>query len=235
MLVAKSFLLSSLLWLPLVAADLAPTGTLRAVFLGSNPVQGRVDPQTKAVTGPVADLVKELAGRLHVPYALIPAADARHVIETLNAHTADIGFLAFDPSRAEEVDFSRPYAVMYNTYLVRADSSIHKAAEGGARWHGEGPDPGDLPEQSLEKRGSENSHHDAAARRVGNNDAQRRDRRFRRQSPAHGGSGSVASQGYECCRTISPAPSRRSWCGRRIIPAWTRSIASFTTCWLPIW
>ncbi len=38
MLLAKSFLLFSLLWLPLMAADLAPTGTLRAVFLGSNPV-----------------------------------------------------------------------------------------------------------------------------------------------------------------------------------------------------
>lgn len=133
MFLAKSVLLSSLLWLPLVAADLAPTGTLRAVFLGSNAVQGRVDPQTKAVTGPVGDLVKELAGRLHVPYEIIPAADARHVIDTLHAHAADIGFLAFDPSRAEEVDFSQPYAVMYNTYLVRADSSIHKAADVDAK------------------------------------------------------------------------------------------------------
>jgi polar amino acid transport system substrate-binding protein len=125
----KAFLLSSLLWLPLVAADLAPTGTLRAVFLGSNPVQGQVDPQTKIVTGPVADVVKELARRLKVPYLVIPAADARHVIDALNAHAADIGFLAFDPSRAEEVEFSQPYAVMYNTYLVRADSSIHKAGD----------------------------------------------------------------------------------------------------------
>lgn len=133
MLLAKSFLLSSLLLLPLVAADLAPTGTLRAVFLGSNPVQGRVDPQTKTVTGPVADLVKELAGRLKVSYAVIPAADARHVIDTLNAHAADIGFLAFDPARAQEVDFSQPYAVMYNTYLVRAESSIRKAADVDAK------------------------------------------------------------------------------------------------------
>ena len=28
------------------ASVLAPTGTLRAVFLGSNPVHGRVDPKT---------------------------------------------------------------------------------------------------------------------------------------------------------------------------------------------
>ena len=43
------------------AATLAPTGTLRAVFLGGNPVQGRVDPKTGEATGTVPDLVKELA------------------------------------------------------------------------------------------------------------------------------------------------------------------------------
>ena len=127
------FLLTALISVPLVAADLAPTGTLRGVFLGSNPVQGRVDPQTGAVTGPVADLMKELARRLGVPYAVIPAPDARHVIDTLKAHAADIGFLAFDPTRAAEVDFSQPYAVMYNTYLVRADSPIRKASEVDAK------------------------------------------------------------------------------------------------------
>src|SRR5947209_21431 len=77
----------------LIAADLAPTGTLRATFLGSNPVQGKVDRQTGAITGPVADLVKELARRLNVPYTLIPAPDARGVMDNLNAHKADIGFL----------------------------------------------------------------------------------------------------------------------------------------------
>src|ERR1700680_952959 len=87
---------------------------LGAPFLGTNPVQGRIDPQTKSVTGPVADLVKELARRLGVPYTIIPAADAREVIDLLSAHTSDIGFLAYDAPRAAEVDFSRPYALMQN-------------------------------------------------------------------------------------------------------------------------
>ena len=113
----------------MIAADLAPTGTLRAAFLRTNPVQGRIDPQTKSITGPVADLVQELARRLGVPYKIIPAADAREVIDDLNAHTADIGFLAYDAPRAAEVDFSRPYALMQNSYLVRADSPIHKAVD----------------------------------------------------------------------------------------------------------
>jgi polar amino acid transport system substrate-binding protein len=123
------FLLACLLALPIIAADLAPTGTLRAAFLRTNPVQGRIDPQTKSVTGPVADLVQELARRLGVPYNIIPAADARDIIGLLNANSADIGFLAYDAARAAEVDFSRPYALMQNCYLVRADSPIHKSAD----------------------------------------------------------------------------------------------------------
>src|ERR1700676_3584700 len=126
---ANGFLLAGFISLPMMAADLAPTGTLRATFLGTNPVQGRIDPQTKSVTGPVADLVKELARRLGVPYTIIPAADAREVIDDLNARTADIGFLAYDAPRAAEVDFSRPYALMQNCYLVRADSPVRKSSE----------------------------------------------------------------------------------------------------------
>jgi len=124
-----SLVLATAVHLPLMGADLTPTGTLRAAFLRTNAVQGRIDPQTKSVTGPVADLVQELARHLGVPYAIIPAADAREVIDDLNSHTADIGFLAYDVPRAAEVDFSRPYALMQNTYIVRADSPIQKAAE----------------------------------------------------------------------------------------------------------
>ena len=106
------------------AADLAPTGTLRAAFLGSNPVQGRVDPKTGEVTGPVADLVRELARRLKVPFVIVPAADARAVIAHVQGGTADIGFLAYEEARAREVDFAGGFALMFNTYLVRAASSL---------------------------------------------------------------------------------------------------------------
>jgi polar amino acid transport system substrate-binding protein len=126
---ATIFLLAYLISLPAMAADLAPTGTLRAAFLGTNPVQGRIDPQTKTVTGPVGDLVQELARQLGIPYTIIPAAGAREVIDLLNSHSADIGFLAYDAPRAAEVDFSGPYALMQNSYIVRADSPIRKSAD----------------------------------------------------------------------------------------------------------
>ena len=105
-------------------ADLAPTGTLRAAFLGTNPVQARTDPKTGEVTGPIADLVLELARRLNVPFRLIPAQNAQGVIGHVQAGTADVGFLAYEDARAREVEFAGPFAVMYNTHLVRADSPL---------------------------------------------------------------------------------------------------------------
>ena len=105
-------------------ADLAPTGTLRAAFLGSNPVQARTDPKTGEITGPIADLVRELARRLNVPFTLIPAPNAQGVIAHVQGGTADIGFLAYEEARSREVEFAGPFAVMYNTHLVRADSPL---------------------------------------------------------------------------------------------------------------
>jgi len=112
-----------------LGADLAPTGTLRAVFLGTNPVQARVNAQTGEVTGPVADLVKELARRLSIPYRLIPAPDARSVIEHLQNGTADVGFLAYEAQRAREVDFAGGFALMLNSFLVRAGSPLQRVAD----------------------------------------------------------------------------------------------------------
>src|SRR5260221_6238325 len=65
---------------PAVAQSFAPTGVLRAVFLGSNPVQGRTDSRTGAVSGPANDLIRELAARLGVPFSLEGVADVRTVI-----------------------------------------------------------------------------------------------------------------------------------------------------------
>ena len=111
------------------AESLAPTGTLRAVFLGTNPVHGRVDPRTGAVTGLVPDLVKELARRLGVPFAVVPAPDAAGVIAALKNRSADVGFLAYDESRAREVDYSAAFVVMRNSYLVPAASKIRTSAD----------------------------------------------------------------------------------------------------------
>ncbi len=112
-----------------VAADLAPTGTLRAAFLNGNPVQGTVDPKTGEISGPVADIVKELARRAGVPYTITPSNGAKDLIERLNNHTFDIGLLAYEAERSRQVDYSGPYLLMGSTYLVSSSSQIKTAAD----------------------------------------------------------------------------------------------------------
>jgi polar amino acid transport system substrate-binding protein len=111
------------------APNFAPTGTLRAAYLGTNPVQARKDPKTGEVSGPVVDLTKELARRLRVPYQVIAAADARAVMDALKNHTADIGFLAYDAPRAAEVDYAGPFETMLSSYVVTAQSRLTKSAD----------------------------------------------------------------------------------------------------------
>jgi polar amino acid transport system substrate-binding protein len=111
------------------ASTLAPTGTLRGVFLGNNPVHGRVNAATGETTGPVPDLVRELARRIGATPKVIPAPDAAGVIAALNNGSADIGFLAYDETRAREVDFGAPFVVMLNSYLVKAGSPIRSSAD----------------------------------------------------------------------------------------------------------
>jgi polar amino acid transport system substrate-binding protein len=126
---SRSFFYFVLACLPAVAADLAPTGTLRATFLNGNPVQGTVDPKTAAISGPVADLVKELARRAGVPYTITPSNGARDLIERLNNHTFDIGLLAYEAGRARQVDYAGPYLLMGSTYLLPSASPIQTAAD----------------------------------------------------------------------------------------------------------
>src|SRR5262245_44993440 len=92
-----------------VAMTLAPTGTLRAVFLGMNPVQGRIDAQTGKASGPVPDLVEALARRIGVPFAITSAPNAAAIVSALNKGDADVGFLAYDDARAREVDFGAAF------------------------------------------------------------------------------------------------------------------------------
>jgi len=127
--VLATFVLVCIASATLLGADLAPTGTLRASFLGLNPVQGTVDPKTGVITGPVADIVKELARKLGVAYALLPQPNAQQVINRLKDGTADIGFLAYDEKRAADVDFAGSYALMYNAFVVAANSPIQKTAD----------------------------------------------------------------------------------------------------------
>jgi polar amino acid transport system substrate-binding protein len=112
-----------------MASDLAPTGLLRAAYIATNPVQAFVDPATKEVRGPAAELTRELAARAGVPFSISGANGVQGVIDRVKNGDADIGFVAFDPTRAVQVDFSQAYALAQNTYLVAENSPIRSVAD----------------------------------------------------------------------------------------------------------
>jgi polar amino acid transport system substrate-binding protein len=111
------------------ANDLVAAGTLRATFIANNPVQAVSDAKSGEVTGPAADLARELARRLNVPFVIKGVPGVQPVIDSVKNGEAEIGFVAFDPVRAAQVDFSQPYSLAQNTYLVREGSPIHAVAD----------------------------------------------------------------------------------------------------------
>jgi polar amino acid transport system substrate-binding protein len=113
----------------LAQADVAPTGTLRAAYLSTNPAQTTKDPQTGALRGPSVDLVRELAQRLGKPWAMLPIAGPPAVIEAVKSGQADIGFVAYEATRLGTVEFSQTYMLVQQSFLVLEGSPIRTVAD----------------------------------------------------------------------------------------------------------
>ena len=107
-----------------VVKELAPTGTLRAALNFGNTVLAQRDPAGGAPRGVSADLARELAKRLGVPIAYVSFDAAGKVFEAAQRGEWDIAFLAVDPARATDIDFTPPYVVIEGAYMVPADSPI---------------------------------------------------------------------------------------------------------------
>ena len=132
-------------------AQVAPTGTLRAAFLATNPVQGRVDPQSGAVSGPAVDLTRELGKRLGVPVSVVGVSGMRAMVDGFMNHTLDIAYLAFDPTRATDVDFSQVYSLSWSSYIVPGNSPLHAVADVDRAGIRIGAAKGDSPELYLSR------------------------------------------------------------------------------------
>jgi polar amino acid transport system substrate-binding protein len=108
---------------------IAPGGTLRAVYLASNPAQAVQDRATGAIRGASADLARELGRRINMPVEIRPVADPKAVIDAVSGGDADIGFVAFAPERVGTVEFSQVYMLVRQSFLVREDSGIRAVAD----------------------------------------------------------------------------------------------------------
>jgi polar amino acid transport system substrate-binding protein len=105
-------------------AALAPGGKLRAAINFGNPVLAQKDPASGEPRGVSVDLAHALGKRLGVPVELVTFDAAGKVFDALAAGAWDVAFLAVDPVRAKEIDFTQPYVNIEGTYLVPASSPL---------------------------------------------------------------------------------------------------------------
>jgi polar amino acid transport system substrate-binding protein len=110
-----------------IAKQLAPSGTLRVGINFGNIVlaQGTAE----APRGITPDLARELGKRLGVPIEFIPFDAAGKTFEALKAGKLDIIFLAIEPVRAAEMEFTAPYVLIEGVYLVPKDSPLKTVAD----------------------------------------------------------------------------------------------------------
>lgn len=106
-----------------VLRDLAPTGRLRAAINFGNTVLAQRGPNGEP-RGVSVDLAAALAKRLGVPVDYVTFEAAGKAFEAIAGGAVDIGFVAIDPERAQQIDFTAPYVVIEGTYMVPADSPL---------------------------------------------------------------------------------------------------------------
>jgi polar amino acid transport system substrate-binding protein len=79
---------------------------------------------TGGAKGISVDIANEWCRQSHCDSKFVIVQNAREAVTLLENKEADLGFLAVDPSRAEHLQFTRPYLNINGCYLVKASSSI---------------------------------------------------------------------------------------------------------------
>lgn len=110
------------------AAELAPTGTLRAAINFGNPILAARGPGGEP-TGVSVDLAREAARRLGLPIELVPFNAAGLVVEAVKSKQVDLAFVAIDPVRGADTDYTAPYVIIEGAYLVRDASPLRTNGE----------------------------------------------------------------------------------------------------------
>ncbi|MDA9489133.1 transporter substrate-binding domain-containing protein [Bradyrhizobium sp. CCBAU 11361] len=113
---------------PAAKTEMAPTGKLRVAF----PVNALTAPKnatTGELGGLTADLGRELARLLGVPYEPVEFASPGKFIEVAGSDVWDVTLLSPDPARAKVADWSAPVFELDYTYLVPPNSKLMTSAE----------------------------------------------------------------------------------------------------------
>lgn len=124
-------LLALLTMIPTSSAQtvISKESVLRAAYLATNPAHAVRDPATGEPRGVAIDLARELGRNVGAAVTLMPLENPQRVIDAVRNGEADIGFVAYNPERAGPVEFSKPYLLVRQTFLVRADSRLRSVAD----------------------------------------------------------------------------------------------------------
>ena len=106
-------------------AELGATGRLRAAINFGNPILANRSANGEA-QGVSVDLAREAARRLGLPVELVLFNSAGNVVEAVKARQVDLAFVAIDPVRAADLDYTSPYVIIEGAYLVRNDSPLKR-------------------------------------------------------------------------------------------------------------
>jgi polar amino acid transport system substrate-binding protein len=111
-----------------VVKDVAPTGKLRAAINLGNIVLAQRSAAGELM-GITVDLARALGQRLGVAVEFVPFDAAGKVFDALKTGALDVVFLAIEPVRAAEIEFTAPYVLIEGVYLVRKDSPLQAIAD----------------------------------------------------------------------------------------------------------
>jgi 2-methylcitrate dehydratase PrpD len=92
----------------------------------SDPRRPRRDGQPRGVS---VDLAREAGRRLGLPVELVTFNSAGNTVEAIKARQVDLAFVAIDPVRAADMDYTAPYVIIEGAYLVRNASPLQRNEE----------------------------------------------------------------------------------------------------------
>ena len=110
-------------------SEMAPTGTLRAGINVGNPVIAQRDARGGDPRGVGPALAALLAERLEVPVRYVVFETAGKLADAAKELAWDVAFLAIDPARAVDIEFTDAYVNIEGTYLVAKESPLQGLAD----------------------------------------------------------------------------------------------------------
>jgi polar amino acid transport system substrate-binding protein len=109
---------------PKMIQSFAPTGTLRVGINLGNPVLAGLDSATQKPKGISIDIANEIGKRSGIPIELIPFQSAGSTVDAIKTGNIDLIFVAIDPVRGADVNYTPPYIQIEGAYMVKSDSKL---------------------------------------------------------------------------------------------------------------